>query len=962
METDVVRPRIVVGLELVGTASLLLVLAHLVFFGIFSFFIGYSKRCNRHFTYASTEKKGNAKGSPVGGPAKRTRKRKEHNKEKMSFRRQSFRDGCQTGFVPGDYDISHGPPHEGGTWPHGHKYGSQRSMSCRSCGSGVRLPNNSFLMSRAGGYGQRESSFSGMCRASQYGNFATYGMMGSGYRSFGASGFGAIEGGSMYRGYQDSMPVQKLFSSRRDRGRVPSQVGFFRRPSQLSWSNSSNYVQVSKSLYGIDGGVSKEPARSEVGRKFSVAGGATMSANGLGEAKPPQALGSRIAEKFAGKSHSLHPREGAPIRKNSPFAVDARQARTKSPASYDLADAEDFHIMEGHASPVCEATRAIVETVSDGSSRTIITAESNNVALDIPLSRTVGEVVHPLARVGSAFGEGTEDTQEQTSVASKGETSNTYGRHRRPFLKRSSSLHRPRGVNAVNISIAEFPEAEEVQDSLEGDILNTRNSTGVPHDTNRPRRNQVSEACDLLHPTSNEETAGGGEKFASLRPNTNRGSRMQAGESDIRGKLATDGCTGCGPDIARTQSPGSQGELLCDGNTRAADGATPVTETASIKESQRRTRTNEEQRHPKDLKTNRIKTVVLVEKVPSTSTPLLVEGNNISYRGSKHEAHEVVIRNPSSTNFYSTTLNGVKDAVCDGYNASVLSVEAPNSDMLFRSPVWPYLTRIVRGVLQRCQTTADSIVSVTSALGFFHDDKVKDLFDLNGGRFETMQVQPSPIYGPRIPQLRYTKVTSSMAFDESLNKALSRASTDPILSTMTGGVLVALLLVKQSRIVRTESGESTCDVLLSSLVFASSGSGTHPYDSAISRVKNEYCMLFHLVLGGPSHTCFLLSLSTADESDEEVNGKEIVENLLELHRKMHSTYNYPLRNGSVTRFVKYVMAANKEGIERLKHEEDPEKKNRLKRYVQEQTRLLNDATKMLKDAEAELRARANQPR
>ncbi|ORC87260.1 uncharacterized protein TM35_000232310 [Trypanosoma theileri] len=352
---------------------------------------------------------------------------------------------------------------------------------------------------------------------------------------------------------------------------------------------------------------------------------------------------------------------------------------------------------------------------------------------------------------------------------------------------------------------------------------------------------------------------------------------------------------------------------------------------------------DEQQKDPK--KSNPIKTLVLLEKNPRPSKTLTAEGNSFTYRGVKHEATEVVFRDPKSMSYHSNIFSTIKSVVCDGFNSSIVSVEAPNTGRVFESPVWTGLTRIVRGVMQRSETKPENRTELAAAFGFIHKDKVRDLI-VENSNFEQLLVHPSPIYGPRIPQLRYNPISSPSAFEEMMASALRRSSADPILSSMDG-VAVALLLSKQYCLTTNEAGEKTYDVLLSSLVVASTGSDTLPYESALARVRNEYSMLFHLLLGGPCFTCFMLNLSLGEE---EASHQEVLDRLIALHDKMHSSYNYPLRNGSVMRFVKYVETANKEGRERVKNEQNPEKRAKLERYVQEQARLLSDAGKMLEEA------------
>nr|CCC89567.1 conserved hypothetical protein [Trypanosoma congolense IL3000] len=850
----------------------------------------------------------------------------------MSFRGYSFTSNGNMGFPHVRYDAPNGCPPEGLLLFNGSCYMPHMNMGHRPYGGGAYLPGGSFLMSRGGSRYEHGSNAGSSV-------FPACGMGDGNPRSFGGHGslgFGPMAGGSFYDGAAEQPAVvQKLFSSRRDRGRFSSEVYLLRSPSDLSLGNRNTYTAASATSVTSNGGVAREPLEDE-GSTRAVSSGR----NSIG-AELQRSVDNSVSFPSTG-SHLPLPRSG----EGSQCVTETTREDLKSPVCYDMGYVEEDHDVPKRAFPEHESPTDVETTQGTPGPAKNVTGQSKPTVV-IPLSKTVGEVVHGPVRVATTFGNGADIKLSTASALYGGEKTDTNPRSRRSSIRRNTS-HRTRATSAVNIAIAEFPRGEEVQDNLECGISQPKRSLPAPRKLSSTRLRQPI-GLSNEQPSLTQKVVP--TKVESSRVEEQHPIVTQKHRNSSEKPINENRGGGARPQPSDPMSVVSQDSRVC----ATGDVAAGVKEVSKTEERREPEKVEQQQQQPKDPKSNPVKTVVLVEKVPSAVTHLSVVGNKFSYRGKGHEAHEVVFRNPGSANYHSSTLNSVKNAVCDGYNAALLSVEAPNSNKMFQSPVWPFLTRTVRSVLQQGQKTPNSTVSITAALGFFHNDKVRDLSDEGKGAFEAMQVQPSPIYGPRIPQLRYSKVASSTAYDESLNKALKRASSDSVLLA-TKGVVAAFLLVKQCRKSESESGDTTHDVLLSSLVVASSGSDMHPFDSAISRVRNEYCMLFHLVLGGPSYTCFMLSLSTASEGADESSVKDVVEGLIELHDRMHSAYNYPLRNGSVTRFVKYVMRANKEGMERLKHEEDQEKRGRLERYVQEQSRLLNDANKMLKDAQIELQS------
>ncbi|EPY16538.1 hypothetical protein STCU_11158 [Strigomonas culicis] len=351
---------------------------------------------------------------------------------------------------------------------------------------------------------------------------------------------------------------------------------------------------------------------------------------------------------------------------------------------------------------------------------------------------------------------------------------------------------------------------------------------------------------------------------------------------------------------------------------------------------------------------NAVKTLVLIEKIGKSNIAFRHSDNTVTYKNKSIDVTEAKSRSEGSFNYQSSVVHDVREAVCSGFNAAVLSVEAPNTASRFDSPVWPVLNRIVRSVLHANTQENGELnphFDLTCAFGYINNDRVKDLLSEDeSSPFESIVVHPSPIYGPRIQQLRYGQITSGNGFEEVLSASLSRASEDTVLSTMTEGVAVAFVLAKQIRIVDGKE-----DIFLSSLVVASAGSDATPYECGLNRIRNDYGTIFHLVLGGPCYTCFMFN--TADDDSIRVVGgnkgesaAQELSRLFDLLEKMAVLKNYPLRSGSVKRFIKFVEKALQEGQNRLKGDVDDTQRAKLERYTNEQQRLLKGAYKMLEDA------------
>ncbi|CAD2221398.1 hypothetical protein, conserved [Angomonas deanei] len=354
---------------------------------------------------------------------------------------------------------------------------------------------------------------------------------------------------------------------------------------------------------------------------------------------------------------------------------------------------------------------------------------------------------------------------------------------------------------------------------------------------------------------------------------------------------------------------------------------------------------------------NMVKTLVLIEKKNKSNGAFKSNDHQAIYKNAKCDVTEVKERGDGSFNYQSSVVHGIREAVCDGFNASVLSVEAPNTSSRFESPVWPILNRIVRSLLStnsNSQGELDPKFSLTCGLGYFNNDRVKDLFnDDDNSPFEPFSVHPSPIYGPCVSQLKYGQITSGNNFEEVLSASLTRALENPVLTSMKEGVAVAFVLIKQARI--TDGHE---DLLLSSLVVASAASDVTPYESALDRVQSEtqkYGSIFHLALNGPCCTCFMFN--TADDDSIRTFGSQKGEStsteisrLFNLLQRMSTKENYPLRNGSVLRFIHYMKASVAAQKQKLSTTSSADEKAKLERKIKDQERLLSGAYKTLQDA------------
>ncbi|KAG5469233.1 hypothetical protein LSCM4_02631 [Leishmania orientalis] len=351
---------------------------------------------------------------------------------------------------------------------------------------------------------------------------------------------------------------------------------------------------------------------------------------------------------------------------------------------------------------------------------------------------------------------------------------------------------------------------------------------------------------------------------------------------------------------------------------------------------------------------NMVKTLVLVEEVRGSNHAVTMAGNAVSYHGQAIEVTEVKTRPEGNFNYQSSVIHDVCEAVCSGYNAAVLAVDAPNTTSRFESPVWSTLNRIVRTLLHENSNEAGELRSdfeLTCAMGYLYKDKARDLLASAEAEvpFTKIGVNPSPIYGPRLTNLSYDAVTDSAAFEDVLTTTLSRASEDAALQSLTEGVLAAFVLIMQTR-----ETDGKPDIYLSSLVVATAGADTFPYQSAISHTRNEYATVFHLVLGGPSCTCFMLNIADDDAirkaSQGEESMQEGLERALALLNSMSTLQNYDLRSGSVKRFIRYVELSHTNAQARLEKEEDEAQRRKIERYLREQERLLQDAYTMLQEA------------
>ncbi|KPA84419.1 hypothetical protein ABB37_02396 [Leptomonas pyrrhocoris] len=351
---------------------------------------------------------------------------------------------------------------------------------------------------------------------------------------------------------------------------------------------------------------------------------------------------------------------------------------------------------------------------------------------------------------------------------------------------------------------------------------------------------------------------------------------------------------------------------------------------------------------------NMVKTFVLMEAVRDSNHAVQSTPDSITYRDQTINVTELKVREEDNFNYNSTVVHDVREAACHGYNSAVLSMETANTVSRFESPVWSILNRIVRTLLKENSSDAGELqdnFELTCAIGYLYRDKVKDLLERDGDApFTKVAVNPSPIYGPRLTNLRYDAVTDPAQFEEMLSGTLSRSTHDTTVAGLTEGVVAAFVLVKQCR--ETEGKQ---DIYLSSLIVASCGEDPLPYQSAISHTRNEYATVFHLVLGGPSCTCFMLNVADDDavRKSGDANQQSVpdgIETALALLAQMAALQNYDLRSGSVRRFIKYLERSHANARQRLAKESDEAQRRKVERYVKEQERLLEDAYGLLRDA------------
>ncbi|KPI88084.1 hypothetical protein ABL78_2814 [Leptomonas seymouri] len=488
-------------------------------------------------------------------------------------------------------------------------------------------------------------------------------------------------------------------------------------------------------------------------------------------------------------------------------------------------------------------------------------------------------------------------------------------RSRRPASRLGSGL---RGA------IPEQPpdvEGDQIKDTLADDSLGKPMSTSA--------RNSAANDNGVAGPNHTSRRLGDLQQ-------------QQQSPQQIQQRLETPGeRTSRRPSPASPQSGGSSNVPVSgrDG------GSTPQQQ--QQEQQQQPTPTTQKQR-------NMVKTFVLVEAVRRSNRAVQHTPESITYHGQTINVTELKVREEDNFNYNSTVVHDVREATCRGYNAAVLSMDTANTAGRFESPVWSILNRVVRTLLKENSNEAGVLrenFELACALGYLYRDKVKDLFAQEGeSQFTKVAVNPSPIYGPRLTNLKYEAVTDPLRFEEQLSTTLSQSSQDPIVTSLTEGVVAAFVLVKQSR-----ETDGKPDIYLSSLIVASSGDDPTPYQSAISHTRDEYATVFHLVLGGPSCTCFMLNVAdddtvrkSGDASQQPI--PESIDTALALLSQMASLQNYDLRSGSVKRFIKYVERSHGNAKQRLAKEQDESQRRKVERYLKEQERLLGDAYSLLRDA------------
>ncbi|KAL7708664.1 hypothetical protein N2W54_003589 [Lotmaria passim] len=416
------------------------------------------------------------------------------------------------------------------------------------------------------------------------------------------------------------------------------------------------------------------------------------------------------------------------------------------------------------------------------------------------------------------------------------------------------------------------------------------------------------------------------------------------------------------PQPPQPQKPNDQPEPSSPSKQRASHEPTPASQHSRGSRNSQLSSAKKDDVHSPDSQQspstqkekNMVKTFVLVEAVRKSNHAVQYTPESITYHNQTVNVTELKVREEDNFNYNSTVVHDVREAACHGYNAAVLSMDLGNTAGRFDSPVWSILNRIVRTLLKENSNEAGELrqnFELICAMGYLYRDKVKDLLVPEGeSQFTKVVVNPSPIYGPRLTNLKYDVVTDPVHFEETLSATLSQGAQDPTIASLTEGVLAAFVLVKQTR-----ETDGQADIYLSSLIVSSSGEDPVPYQSAISHARNEYATVFHLVLGGPSCTCFMLSVADDDtvRKSGDANQQPVPQGIdaaLALLTQMASLQNYDLRNGSVKRFIKYVERSHMNAKQRLAKEQDESKHRKVERYLKEQERLLEDAYSLLRDA------------
>ncbi|GET92050.1 hypothetical protein, conserved [Leishmania tarentolae] len=321
---------------------------------------------------------------------------------------------------------------------------------------------------------------------------------------------------------------------------------------------------------------------------------------------------------------------------------------------------------------------------------------------------------------------------------------------------------------------------------------------------------------------------------------------------------------------------------------------------------------------------NRIQTVVVVtphRKKPSPTAVVPVtstDGTHITVQiaGEKRvvECDEAVSRLDHSSSVRSDKLSTVAQHFVAGFNTAILCCDVGGSNA---GPA--ACTKTVHNAMEAMSKNAELYMSINAIKD---DGNAKDLLAPSGSSgYTPMKVSNSLIFGPWVHEATMTRLANAAQFDSAFSGAYAEATSD-------GATCVVGLVLKSME---------NKDVVVNSLLMSLS-TQKNAHAAVVNAPFKTDRKLYQYAVHGSCFTVGLLGLP--DKVD-----KEEIEECLEVHAKMRTIENRPMRSGSVRRFLAYSIKAEADVKSRAERVTDE-----LQRTVYEQR--LASLDKMMSDARA----------